>query len=166
MDCWGIKSLCPWLKMHGEPHKWHNALMWQQPVYILIFFFPSTLSYGTNIAQAFFSKTPGCSWFATHHALPSARNGFLFIGTEQIWTNVSGRECPREPPFSHSLAILSTFLSSCKRDNCSLIGWQEMKTVSTLSGIISFFFLQPAINSTKPICQNWQADAWSALSTS
>lgn len=35
---------------------------------------------------------------------------------------------------SHS----SWFFCCCTMDNCSLIGWHEMKTVSTLSRIISF----------------------------
>lgn len=47
----------------------------------------------------------------------------------------------RVPQCYHLLffcTFLSTILWMSTWDNCSLIGWQEMKTVSTLCGIISF----------------------------
>lgn len=56
MGCWGIKRWCLRLKTHVAQYKRHAALMWQQPVYILIRFFSTTLRHDTNIVQAFFSK--------------------------------------------------------------------------------------------------------------
>lgn len=80
------------------------------------------------------------------HSLRTAKckKWVSFIRMEQIWANVSGR-VSQGASLTHSLAILSTFLLSCEWDNCSLIGWQEMKTVSTLSRIISFSSSLPSI---------------------
>lgn len=72
----------------------------------------------------------------------SKKNGSPLSTQTKIWANVSVR-VSQGAALSHSSAILSTFF--CTWDNCSLIGWQEMKTVSTLSGIISFSSSLPSI---------------------
>lgn len=104
-----------------------------------VLIFPTTPLWGTTqTAHRHYFPNPRLQLVCYSLCTANCKTWVLFIRTEQICANVSGGGWPREPPLSHSMAILSTFLLSCSWDNCGLIGRQEMKTVSTLSGIISF----------------------------
>ncbi len=115
----------------GIPCKRHVAL--KQLVYACVSFSHSLypLLYGTDkrVEQSWAGiqwYTPCCSWSTSCCALPSARSVLLSSGGQK-----SGLMCLSERVLQccdlSFFSCFSAILRSSTWDNCSLIGWQEMK---------------------------------------
>lgn len=117
--------LCVFFPLPLSPPLWHGQKEWKK------------------VERAFSCKPPVAA--GPHLAVRCQVRGALSF---HLARPKSGLMCLSERvPQCCDLSLSPVFaaiLCSSTWDNCSLIGWQEMKTVSTLCGIISFL-LEPAI---------------------